>query len=71
MIKTTTLKNQQLSDLKTNDLLLELEYQEIKKSLDCVDYKIYSCTRDAILNYAKKLCESQFFCFYYHISLRI
>jgi hypothetical protein len=54
MIKTTTLKNQQLSDLKANDLLLELEYQEIKKSLDRVDYKIYSCTRDAILNYAKK-----------------
>jgi hypothetical protein len=54
MIKIATLKNQQFSDVKTDDLLLELEYQEMKKSLDRVEYKIYSCTRDAILDYAKQ-----------------
>lgn len=54
MIRTTTLKKHQLSDVKTNELLVELEYLNQKSQLDKIKFDVSLKTKNAILDYAKK-----------------
>ena len=54
MIRTTTTKSHQLSDVKTNELLVELEYLNEKSKLDKMKFDISSKTKNAILDYSKK-----------------
>lgn len=54
MARTSTLKNHQLLDVKTNELLVELEYLNEKTRLDQVNYDVSLKTKNAILSYAKK-----------------